>query len=188
VAQSVDNFAVMQQHFKDHYVLPVYHSGEDQSLRDYYLDKTDYVCLSMDQGMSEGNRLQWAKRASDISGVKFHGLAATGNRMATEINWESIDSSSWITVSGMGGILWPVGERFQVLPISNDSPTRHDAGHHYTTITEPERVGVDTFIRSKGFDPVKMQEGYIERRMWNVAMWCDPPWVTRLDPAVDLWS
>jgi hypothetical protein len=188
VEQSVDNFAVMQQHFKGHYVLPVYHSGEDQSLRDYYMSKTDYICLSPNQGMSEANRVQWSKRATDVTGVKFHGLAATGNRMATEIGWESIDSSSWITVSGMGGIFWPVGERFQILPISNDSPNRHDAGHHYMTITEPERANVEAFIVAKGFDPVKMQESYIERRLWNVAMWCDPPWVTRVDHAVDLWS
>lgn len=188
VLQSYDNFKQLQQHFTGRYVLPVFHSGEGFDLRNAYLNLTDYICLSMDQGMSEQSRLAWAKRAS-VPGFKFHGLAATGNSMVTQVPWFSVDSSSWITVGAMGGLLWPTpGGRFRVLPVSEDSPTRHDAGKHLRTLTPVERQAAEDRIRAVGFDPGVLATNYTERRKWNVAMWCDPPWKKNLQPSMDLFG
>ena len=187
VQQSYDNFLVMQQHYPHHYVLPVFHSGEEFSLRDKYLALTDYICLSMDQGMSEGERLEWGKRAA-VPGYKYHGLAATGNRMVTEIYWYSVDSSSWVTVGSMGGILWPVGKRIRPLSISSASPSRHEAGKHYQTMTELERREIDRFTAERGFSVAEMADSPYLRWKWNALMWAETPWERNVQPAVDLFA
>ena len=69
--------------------------------------------------------------------------------MVTEINWYSVDSSSWVTVGAMGGILYPTTDRqLRPLSISTESPQRYEAGKHYTTLTEMERAAVDRVMRS----------------------------------------
>jgi len=187
VVQSYDNFLVMQQHFKNHKVLPVYHSGEDISLRNAYLQKTDYICLSMDQGMSEKNRVEWAKR-SIAPGFFHHGLAATGNAMVSRVDWYSVDSSSWVTVGAMGSILWPVGDKFRVLAVSKTSPLRHEAGAHIDTLTPTERAVVVKAIEGWGFDVDTLRDSYQERWRWNIYNWCYPPWKKKHESPMDLFS
>lgn len=187
VKQSYDNFLVMQQHFKGYEVLPVYHSGEDPGLRDAYLQLTDYICLSMDQNMHESARLAWAQRAS-IPGYRYHGLAATGNNMVTQVGWYSVDSSSWVTVAAMGSILWASNGRFRTLAVSSTSPSRHLAGQHLTTLSQSERAAVEAKIRGLGFDPELMATSHNERWRWNVYNWCNPPWKSKVTKPMDLFS
>lgn len=185
--ESMANFATMQQHHNHHKVMPVYHSGEDVRLRNHYLGLCDYLCLSMNQTWSENNRLEWAKRAH-VPGVDFHGLAATGNKMVTQIDWFSVDSSSWVTVGSMGNILWPVNGQFRVLPVSGNSPSRHDAGNHIDTLTPVERELVHKRIVEWGFDPEVLAKDYRERWRWNIYQWCFPPWETKLVRPMDLFG
>lgn len=188
VRQSYDNFRIMQQHFPHHKVMPVYHSGEDVSLRDAYLQMTDYVCLSMDQGFTETNRLEWAKR-SIVPGFFFHGLAATGNKMVTQIDWYSVDSSSWLTVGSMGSLLWPTSRgTFRTLPVSTNSPARQAAGQHVDTLTASDRQAVVNALQARGFNLEQLQTDYDYRHKWNIEMWCDPPWTPALVKPMDLFS
>lgn len=188
VVQSYDNFCTMQEHQRGHYVLPVYHSGEDPSLRDKYLARTDYICLSMDQGMAEQSRLAWAKRAA-VPGYKYHGLAATGNNMVTQVDWYSVDSSSWVTVAAMGSILWPTpAGRFRVLAVSDTSPSRHNRGEHILSITQEERIAVEAYIRSLGFDPDRLRLEHAHRWEWNIYQWLHTPWRRAVTKPMDLFS
>lgn len=187
VEQSKANFVVLQEHYKGQTIMPVYHSGEHVSLRNWYMDRTDYICLSMDQGMSENNRLEWAKRVA-VDGYRYHGLAATGNKMATQIGWYSIDSSSWVTVGSMGSILWPIGEQFRVLAVSENSPARHTAGQHIKTLTPIETELVRAYIVRLGFDPDTLATEYRERWRWNIHQWVNAPWRTRVQKPMDLFS
>lgn len=185
--QSKANFVVMQEHFKGQTILPVYHSGEDVALRNWYLDRTDYICLSMNQDMSEHNRLEWAKRAA-VDGFRYHGLAATGNRMVTQIGWYSVDSSSWVTVGSMGSILWPYDGKFRVLAVSENSPARHDAGAHIKTLTAVETEYVLDYIKRSGFDPDRLASEYRERWRWNIMQWVYTPWRQNIQKPMDLFS
>lgn len=184
--ESKANFDVMQQHFK-HTVMPVFHSGEDNSLRDHYLNLTDHMCLSMNQTWSERDRLEWAKR-SFVPGNKFHGLAATGNKMVSQIGWYSVDSSSWVTVGSMGNILWPVPGAFRVLAVSHNSPNRHIAGQHIDTLTQVERDAALRYIEAMGFDLETLSKEYRERWRWNIYQWCRPPWDIKPQQPLDLFN
>jgi hypothetical protein len=188
VEHSYANFCTMQQHYPRNYVLPVFHSGEDSALRDAYLARTDYIALSMDQGMSERDRLQWAVRTA-VGGYKYHGLAATGNRMVTEVPWYSVDSSSWLTVSNMGNILLPTtSDRFRTLAVSQESPQRRDAGAHVDTISAVEREALIRYIEQNGFDLAGMRNDYDARRLWNIYQWLNTPWRRNIQRPGDLFS
>jgi hypothetical protein len=179
VEESYFNFVTMLQEFPNHKVLPVYHSGEDKFIRDRYLSHVPYICLSMNQNLDESQRVKWATEAY-VPGFDFHGLAATGNRMLSQVNWFSVDSSSWIVTAAMGAILYPFGTELRPLAISKDSSLRHDMGKHYLNMSPTEREYVDNFIRSKGYDPDSMTTHYIDRMCWNIERWNDNLWVKKI--------
>lgn len=187
VQESYANFQQMQQHYRHHKVLPVYHSGEDVSLRNSYLQLTDYVCLSMDQNMPEKHRVAWARR-SVVDGFFFHGLAATGNKMVSQVPWYSADSSTWVSVAAMGNILWPIDGGFRTLAMSATSPSRHEAGYHINTVSEQEGYAAKAFIESKGYDIPTLVSDYEARWRWNIDRWLEPPWRTKVVPKEDLFS
>ena len=176
VRQSYNNFRHMQAALGGATVLPVYHSGEDKRLRDAYLSLTDYVCLSPNQNMSEAQRFQWA-RESIVDGYKFHGLATTGNRMLTFVDWFSVDSSGWLMVAAMGAILFPVGNELKPVSVSSTAPTRKVAGQHITTMGEAPWV-IEK-IRAQGYDPEVLATDYAARICWNIDRWNENHWNKR---------
>ena len=178
VQQSYDNFLVMKQELgkRGAKVLPVYHSGEDKSLRDAYLRETDYVCLSMNQDLSENQRLAWAQEAI-VPGYKFHGLAATGNKMLSTVDWYSVDSSGVLMVAAMGSILMPREGRLQTLAVSHDSPMRKMHGKHLDTLTDS--VLVKKRLERMGYDVHALATDYAARVCFNIDRWNERPWVKK---------
>lgn len=184
VDESIDNFKVMQQEFPGHYVLPVYHSGEDVAVRNTYMGMTDYICLSMNQDMAEDNRVKWAVR-SIVDGYKFHGLAATGNRMVTEVPWFSVDSSSWLSSGAMGGIYIDDGKgTMRKLNVSENSPARHEKGQHFDSLSEIERSYLRKYVADRGFDIEKLRVDLVERHKWNIDRWLTSSWRYKPQPKV----
>jgi hypothetical protein len=185
VEQSYINFRHMLQVFPQQQILPVYHSGEDRHVRDRYLQHAPYMCLSMNQDLSEQQRLLWAREAM-VPGVHFHGLAATGNAMLTQVDWYSVDSSGWLMVAAMGSILFPVGNKLKPLPISLESPSRKVQGQHFATMHEREHmVG---FIRQRGYNEEQLATDYAARICWNIDMWNAPPWQKKVIPPQGLFT
>jgi hypothetical protein len=173
VEESYSNFVTMVQEFQGQMVLPVYHSGEDRSIRDRYLRHANYICLSMNQNLAENQRLQWAREAM-VPGYYFHGLAATGNAMLSRVDWYSVDSSGWLMVAAMGSILFPIGEKLRPLSVSDTAPTRKQAGKHLENMHES--VWICDYIRSRGYDPQQLMTDYAARICWNIDQWNAPPW------------
>lgn len=174
VEQSYQNFRTMLQAMPGQTVLPVYHSGEDRHIRDRYLQHVPYMCLSMNQNLSEGQRLRWAREAM-VPGYSFHGLAATGNAMLSQVDWYSVDSSGWLMVAAMGSILFPVGDRLRPLSVSNTAPTTKQAGKHIFNM--PEAPWMVDFIEARGYNLHRLSTEYAQRICWNIDMWNSPPWV-----------
>lgn len=172
VEQSYNNFLTMRQALPGARVLPVYHSGESRALRDAYLDLTDYVCLSPNQNLSEKQRFAWASEAI-VPGFKFHGLATTGNRMMSHVDWYSVDSSGWLMVAAMGSILFPVGNGLRPVSVSDTAPTRKIAGQHIENMNEAPWIR--EYIWSRGYDPDRLTTDYAARICWNIDQWNSPP-------------
>lgn len=185
VEQSKANFDVMRQALTGRCVLPVYHSGEARAVRDHYMNLTDYVCLSVNQDLSEGQRVRWAREAF-VPGYKFHGLATTGNRMLSLIDWFSVDSSGWLMTAAMGSILLPVGDALKPLSVSSTAPSAKDYGHHLSNM--PEAPWIVEYIRSRGYDEQRLATKYEDRICWNIDMWATAPWQKRVAPPEGLFD
>lgn len=174
VRKSYDNFLVMRQALPGARILPVYHSGEDKWLRDAYLKLTDYICLSPNQNLSEHQRFQWAQEVI-VPGYKFHGLATTGNKMLSYVDWYSVDSSGWLMVAAMGSVLFPVGGKLKPLSVSNTAPTKKVQGQHIENMNESPWI-IDA-IQRMGYDPQKLATDYNERICFNIDRWNETHWV-----------
>lgn len=173
VEKSYDNFLTMRQALPGVKILPVYHSGESKKLRDAYLDLTDYICLSPNQNLSEKQRVIWA-RESFVNGYSFHGLATTGNKILSLVDWYSVDSSGWLMVAAVGSILLPINGALRPLAVSDTSPARKNYGHHIDNINE--REWVNEYIVSRGYSPEQLRTDYAARICWNIDSWNDSPW------------
>ena len=174
VEESYANFCTMQQAMNGQWVLPVYHSGEARFVRDRFLSHTNYMCLSMNQDLSEGERLRWAREAITPDAY-YHGLAATGNAMLKTINWFSVDSSGWLMVAAMGSILFPIGDELKPLSVSSTAPALKDDNKHLFNMGEGRWL-VD-YIRQRGYDEQTLSTDYAARICWNIEMWNNAPWV-----------
>lgn len=173
VEESYHNFRIMQQALPGQHVLPVYHSGEDRFVRDRFLQHVQYMCLSMNQDLSENQRLRWAREAM-VPGVYFHGLAATGNAMLSQVDWYSVDSSGWLMVAAMGSILFPLGKSLKPLSVSSTAPTLKQHGKHLANMSEGPWIIEQ--IKARGYDPHVLSTDYAARICWNIDMWNSPPW------------
>jgi hypothetical protein len=167
--ESFDNFLRMAEHHGGaEYVLPVYHSGEPAHFRDAFLQHTNHICLSMNQNLSERERVAWAMEAQ-VEGALLHGLAATGTRIMEYVDWYSVDSAGWLMTAAMGSVLWSNGRRFFPLAVSEDSPQRKEPNKHIANRDDAEFVK-DT-IADKGYDWNVLATDYLERCRWNIDAW-----------------
>lgn len=173
VDESYQNFLHMQQSLPGSYVLPVYHSGEERSVRDRYLQHAPYICLSMNQNLMEKHRLKWAREAY-VPGFYFHGLAATGNEILNQVDWYSVDSTGFLVDASFGTILIPIGNTLKPLSLSDVSPLRKTHGKHLTNMNE--RQFLLDYIHSRGYDEKALSEEHTERVCWNIEMWLLAPW------------
>jgi hypothetical protein len=148
--------------------LPVYHYGEDISWLQKYLDRGyDYMSLGGMVPISTADLRPWldnlfSKYLTDEKGIPFikiHGFGLTSLSLLFRYPWYSVDSTSWVMTSRMGGIQmprwkggeWCYDENSWKISVSNKSPSQKDAGAHFTTMTVKEKELVLKYIEEKGY-------------------------------------
>lgn len=106
------NFEILVKEFGDK-ILPVYHQGEPvERLNECCAmvdGRSNYICVSPRNDLAEGLRVKWSHDAHTMlknkwPAIKTHGLATTGNRMVSEVEWYSGDSAAWVQHGGYGMI------------------------------------------------------------------------------------
>lgn len=130
--------------------LPVFHVGEPWVFLDKYLDRGHpYICLGGMVGRPAPQALQWAarcfQRARD-GGFKtvFHGFGQTRRRIADNLPWYSIDSSSWGS-----------GQRYGIVMLWDDGAARFRTARMGKA--DAHRWG--RLIRDHGTDPRELSGG-----------------------------
>lgn len=154
--------------------LPCFHFGEDPRWLEHYAANYSYITLG---GMVAQSTWQlklwldevWEKYLTDGSGrpkVKVHGFGLTTPELMRRYPWYSVDSSSWVQVARVGGVLLlPEGK---VINVSDQSPQRRIEGQHLTTIPAPQRQAVEEKLRAHGMDTDRMQSTYLARWCYNM--------------------
>lgn len=154
--------------------LPCFHYGEDERYLEWYIANYDYITLG---GMVPISTPQlklwldriWEKYLTDGSGrprIKVHGFGLTTVSLMERYPWYSVDSSSWVQIAGVGGMLLMPEAR--VINVSNQSPRRRVEGQHIDTLTPLQRQAVEQKLAACGVDTERMRETYLSRWCYNI--------------------
>lgn len=155
--------------------LPCFHYGEDERYLEWYIANYDYITLG---GMVPISTPQlklwldriWEKYLTDGSGrprIKVHGFGLTTVSLMERYPWYSVDSSSWVQIARVGGMLLMPEAR--VINVSNQSPQRRVEGQHIDTLTPLQRQAVEQKLAACGVDTERMRETYLSR--WCYSIW-----------------
>ena len=154
--------------------LPCFHYGEDERYLEWYIANYDYITLG---GMVPISTPQlklwldriWEKYLTDGSGrprIKVHGFGLTTVSLMERYPWYSVDSSSWVQIARVGGMLLIPEAR--VINVSNQSPQRRVEGQHIDTLTPLQRQAVEQKLAACGVDTERMRETYLSRWCYNI--------------------
>jgi len=159
--------------------LPCFHAGEDERYLEWYVANYEYITLGGMVGSSTKQLMVWLDRIwdrylTDGAGnprIKVHGFGITAVPIMEAYPWYSCDSSSWIQSAAFGSIIMPgVSANNPAMPISvsEKSPSRHQAGQHATTLTQPEIDYVFQKLEEAGFTYERLSTIYESRAAYNL--------------------
>ena len=147
--------------------LPCFHFGEDLKYLEYYLDNYNYVALGGMVPISSKDLSEWLDNLfknficdkSGIPKVKIHGFGLTSLRLMFRYPWYSVDSTSWVMTSRMGGVYipqyksgeWIYDENSWKISVSTKSPDKSEAGKHIDTLSKQQREHIFTYFAEKGY-------------------------------------
>lgn len=154
--------------------LPCFHYGEDERYLEWYIGHYEYITLggmvpiSTPQLRIWLDRL-WEKYLTDGSGrprLKVHGFGLTSIPLMTRYPWYSVDSSSWVQIAGIGGIMLP--ELGRPVPVSEHSPARkNDRGGHIDNMAPIHRTRLEQIVAGYGFSIERLRTTYVSRWAFN---------------------
>lgn len=156
--------------------LPCFHFGEDERYLEHYIANYDYITIGGMVGKSTPQLMIWLdriwnKHMVDGSGrpkLKVHAFGVTSIPLMEAYPWHSCDSSSWVQVAAFGNIMFPgIG----ALGISGQSPKRHEAGQHVSTLQPPEVAYMHRLFEQYGFSYDQLSDSTYSRRAWNILMY-----------------
>ena len=147
--------------------LPCFHLNEDYEWLQRYCEKYEYIAIGGMVG-SVSNALQpfldtcfgdYICDAKGIPKVKVHGFGLTSLKLMMRYPWYSVDSTSWVMTSRMGGIMVPrfrsgeyvYDEQSWKISVSNQSPDTKEAGEHISTLSPRQREVILDYIHMKGY-------------------------------------
>lgn len=153
--------------------MPCFHAGEDERYLDWYVANYDYISLGGMVGTSTKQLCiwldrMWDKHLTDGSGrakIKVHGFGVTAVPVMERYPWHSCDSSSWIQSAAFGSIIEP---KHGPMSVSDKSPSRHDAGQHISTLTQPEQDYILQRLEEQGFTYERLSTVYESRAAYNL--------------------
>lgn len=155
--------------------IPCFHFGEDPRWCDYYAANYDYMALGGFGAASNRGDIDkwlamvWEKHLTDGAGrpkTRVHGFAITAVPLMNKYPWYSVDSSSWVQISSVGGVLHP---DHNVIAISSTSPNRKVEGQHFDTFTPLEQQRLQQHFESLGYTLDELRKSYLSRRTY--CMW-----------------
>jgi hypothetical protein len=149
--------------------LPCFHQGSPYSYLQNYIDNYDYVALG---GLAGGRysrdevRIHLDKCFSEficdkkgMPQLKVHGFGLTSNRFLWRYPWYSVDSTSWVLTGRLGSVLvpkykngkWNHREDPWKVGVSDRSPSKKEAGKHFSTYSQMEREVIQSYLDYKGY-------------------------------------
>lgn len=154
--------------------LPCFHYGEDPRYLEYYVANYSSITIGGMVAQSTEQLLYWLdeiwdKYLTDGAGrprVRVHGFGLTTPILMRRYPWYSVDSSSWVQVARVGGMLLLPEAR--VINVSDQSPNRRTEGQHLINIPEVMREEVIRRLEAENVDVARAQQTYLARWCYNI--------------------
>jgi len=175
--------------------LPVFHTTrEDTIWLQKYLDAGyEYIALG---GMAGGDVPKrsiikfldrvWSDFLVDLKGfpkVKVHGFGIGSVDLILRYPWYSVDSTTWVMVGRMGGVLVPqynnitCSYTYNKIPwkiaVSDKSPSQKEKFQHYNTLSRAVKVNIDKYFDEKGVTIEQLSTDYKKRDELNITYFVD---------------
>jgi hypothetical protein len=151
--------------------LPCFHFGENPKYLEWYVSNYGYITIGGLVRKSTVDQITWLDRMwplmLDGSGrpkLKVHAFGVTSPVLMKRYPWYSCDSSSWIQAASFGSIFT---SEWGPIAVSKDSPSKHEAGRHLTTLTDIEKSSVEKMLAVKGFNLERLESVYESRASYN---------------------
>jgi hypothetical protein len=147
-------------------LIHIFHQGENFKWLEKIVEAMPYIGLSPANDRSTSEKTQWLddcmKYVCDDKGypkVKWHGFAVTSLRLMFRYPWYSVDSTSWVMTSRMGGVMvpryksgkWVYDEQSWKVSVSARSPDKSEAGKHIDTFPEQQKQHILDYFSEKGY-------------------------------------
>ena len=158
--------------------LPCFHFGEDPRYLEWYVANYSYITIGGLVGKAQRDQEVWLDRiwnnymvdGSGRAKLKVHAFGMTAPSLMKRYPWYSVDSSSWIQAASFGSIFT---SEHGPIAVSKDSPSKHEAGRHLTTLTDVERASVEAMLARKGFNLERLGSVYESRAAYNCLGYCE---------------
>jgi hypothetical protein len=170
--------------------LPCYHYGEPTRYLKRYVEKYDYIALGGMVPISTKDLQMWLDEiwnecicdSKGMPRVKVHGFGLTSHKLMRRYPWYSVDSTSWVVTGRLGSVIVPKRKGgswdYKVDPwkvaVSERSPSRKEAGKHFSTFKPMEQKAIEEYLKDKGYviglsEFKKESEGYElkDKERWN---------------------
>ena len=152
--------------------LPCFHFGEDERYLEWYIERYSYITIGGMVRTKAEDVMQWLDRIwnkylVDGSGrpkIKVHAFGVTTVSLMERYPWHSVDSSSWIQATAFGSVYT---SEYGPICVSDKSPSRHEAGRHFSTFSEIEKQALNRLLESKGFTYDRLSTVYQSRAGYN---------------------
>jgi len=167
-------------------LLHVFHQGEPFHYLERMADEMEYIGISPANDRTTKEKKRWLddcmKYVVDSKGkvkVKFHGFGMTSLHLIWRYPWFSIDSTTWVLVGAMGGVMMPKMKygrpTYRESPIILPITTKNDIKKpfHYQNLSEIEQSKVQRYFKERGFDVKGLEEDGLERDRANMRFFLD---------------
>lgn len=152
--------------------LPCFHFGEDERYLEWYIERYPYITIGGMVRTKAEDVMQWLDRIwnrylVDGAGrpkVKAHAFGVTTISLMERYPWHSVDSSSWIQATAFGSIYT---SEYGPICVSEQSPSKHDWGRHFSTYSEIEKRQLVELLEAKGFSYERLSKVYQSRAGYN---------------------
>lgn len=147
--------------------LPVFHMGEPLEYLDFYVKNYPYIAMGGLVGAPRSSLITWLDHcfrnficgANGLPKIKVHGFGITAHALLLLFPWYSVDSTSWVMVSRMGGILvpsykkgnWVYDDMGLKVTVSSRSPKINQEAQHISTLSPRQRDCVLNYLHEKGY-------------------------------------
>lgn len=185
--KSWENFLYLSEPWGWHIpgVVPVYHYGEDPK---WLLNMLNYGCpyigLGGMVGTTKAGRQAWLDHVwqtylthpDGSAKVQVHGFGMTAVDHIFRYPWHSVDSTSWLRVAAVGGVMVPKqrGGQFVfdqspiIVSVSDVNPGTAADGRHINSLSPNQRAVVERWLQECGQTLDGCRANYFPRGVANV--------------------